>query len=89
MFRERDSFVSDKAVLVIEFIAVDRRSDAYTLNVQFVGFDNENIPIFAMSVEPMFDLVSSGIEEIQGDTYLYRSVLPHTVGICAMFVIGD
>lgn len=56
--REQNGMFSRRPYLELSFSAVNRGDDPYFLTVQFLAFDDKRLPVFAISAEPTFSIVS-------------------------------
>ncbi len=89
-FGEEDSFSAESLlVLKIEFSAINRGTGSYRMNSQFIGWDSDGNPTFAVSASPDFDMLNLGTELVKGDVYITEPTLSRTVRICATFTIGQ
>ena len=86
VIRERSSFMSNSLrVLEVSFSVTNRSRQPISLNTQVVGFSEGGNIKFAVTVDPLFDIVSEQrTETVTGDTYVNPSnnVLGETASLC-------
>ena len=88
LFEEETSVWTRMEILRIQFVTVNKASEARPFNAQFVGFDHDGAVTLAVSVAPVLDRVNKGLETLESETYVRGRVLPGTTRVCAAFVTG-
>ncbi|MDE0386300.1 MAG: hypothetical protein OXI22_20635 [Defluviicoccus sp.] len=84
-YEEKSSAATNMTVLAIKYSVINRSGAKYRMSSQFVGYDKAGMVTFAISVSPVFQLVTEGASTSANDIYVDGPVLAGTAKICTAF----
>ena len=88
-FRERGAWLSENLeVIDFSYFVINQSNVGVHLNVQLVGIDKNNNPVWALQADPTDDWVPShSSEKVDVDSYISNSLIGRTNSMCMLILL--